>query len=164
MKRFLGVIFCFVLLCGCAGKSRAISPVVDGIAFCATVNFYNEVYECDTTIDNEGTMNLAVRVPDDLSGLKVSINENGITAEYLGLTYTPKTENLPLCGVAQTLYRIIGEMRDKVLVIRKDENCLFEGRIDDRAYTFCCAPSGLPLYIEIPDDSYRIEFSNIKIM
>ena len=163
MRRFFGVLFCFVLLCGCSGKSKSVTPVLDNITFKAGVTFYNEVYECDTAI-KDGTMNLTVRLPDDLSGLKFKIDKDGITAEYLGLTYTPKTDNMPLCGVAQNLYKIIDELKDKTLVIRKDENCFFEGRIDDRAYTFCCAPTGLPLYIEIPDDSYRIEFSNVKIV
>ncbi len=164
MKRFLGVIFCFVLLCGCSGKSKSVSPMLDGISFCAKINFYNEVYECDVKTEKDGTLNLAVKVPEDLSGLKFTVSGEGVTAEYLGLTYTPKNEKMPLCGVVQTLYGILENTRGATLVIRKNENCIFEGRLYNRAYILCCAPSGLPLYIEIPDNSYRIEFSNVKII
>ncbi len=109
-------------------------------------------------------MHLTVVKPDDISGMRLKIGDSGITAEYMGITYTPKSENLPFCGVADTLYGIVGQMRDKTLVIQRDENCFFEGRIDGRAYTFCCAPSGLPLYVEIPDSSYRMEFMNVKLL
>lgn len=165
MKRFLCALFCLVLLCGCSGSIKTVTPVLSGISFTAKVSFYNEYYECETVIDTDGAMRISVLSPADISGMRLIFSNDSVTAEYMGLTYTPKTESLPVGSVAQTFYGIIKDLSAKETIpIKANENCIYEGRINERAYSFCFAPSGLPLYIEIPDNSFRIDFSGVKIL
>lgn len=164
MRRFFCFLLCLFMLCGCSAATETVTPVLEGISFTAKINYYNEYYECDTELSENGSMRLTVRQPDDISGMRLIFDGKSITAEYMGLTYTPHTDALPVGGVAQLLYGIIGDMKSQSKIPAKDNrNCVFDGRIDEQAYSFCCSPSGLPLYIEIPDGSFRIEFSNVSI-
>ena len=96
MKRFLCALFCLVLLCGCSGSSKTVTPVLSGISFTAKVSFYNEYYECETVIDTDGAMRISVLSPADISGMRLIFSNDSVTAEYMGLTYTHK--NLYIYG------------------------------------------------------------------
>lgn len=164
LKKIIAVFLIILSLCSCSGSEKKVSPILSSIAFTARINYYNEHYILNCDIDKEGVTSLCIVEPSDISGMKLIFSDSGVTAEYMGLSYTPKTERLPVLGVAEIIYRIIsGINKDTALKLSEGENCVLEGRIDDRAYSFYFSPSGLPLFIEIPDNSFKIEFSDVYI-
>ena len=54
MRKILCLILPILFLCSCATKSKSIKPVTRGIKFNAQISYYNEQYECDTTISPNG--------------------------------------------------------------------------------------------------------------
>ena len=67
--------------------------------------------------------------------------------------------------VVQTLYDIISEVeKTDSPPIKDSENCMLAGRYNNTYFKFYFSPSGLPLSVLIPDDSFEIQFNNLTIM
>ncbi len=164
MKKVVFIILCVIFMSSCNSGEKFITPILSGISFTAEIDYYNEYFACDVTIDQDKTMKLTVTQPQDISGMKLIFSGDKVTAEYMGITYTPHTDTLPVGGVAQTLYSIIRQLDDDTVLETQDgKNCIFKGRIDDRAFSFSFTPSGLPLCIDIPDQSFSIKFSKVEV-
>ena len=153
----------FVILCGCSGKGE-LSPILRGISFEADISYYNEKYVCDTIIDKDGNLTMNFKYPQDISDLKIFFNDGKAKIEYMGLTYTPD-DRMPAGSVAQTLYDIISDVeKTDSTPIKDSENCMLDGRYNNTYFKFYFSPSGLPLSVLIPDDSFEIQFNNLTII
>lgn len=152
-----------MLLCACSGE-RQVTPVTRGISFTAVIRYYNESYECEVEVDDECCAVVKLTEPADLSGLKFICKGESLTAEYLGLSYTPDVESMPSGAVVKTVYGILRDCSaDNASAEEEDGNYSFHGKVDDCAYTVMLAPSGLPLSAQIPDESYTVEFKNVTV-
>ena len=160
MKRILSLVFMLVLLCGCGEKT--VTPVTRQISFTAKITYYNEQFVCDTKVDKNGVTEMTVKSPDSLKGLCFTVSKDKTVAEFLGLTYTPQTEEMPYFIVTRTLFELLDTVSGKKGKC-EEENCVISGKVGERPFDLTLAPTGLPICAEIPDDSFTVEFCNMTV-
>ena len=163
-KAVISVLMLIVFLCGCGGKNKSAIPVTKGVSFIADVTYYNECYTCDVAVDEKGIMTATVTSPEELSGVKLKFDGENVTAEYLGLTYTLKTDTMPLGNVALSIYNVFTHIAENGLTAEQDEsNCIIENEIEGEKYEFVFAPSGLPLELKMPQKELKVIFNNVTV-
>lgn len=160
------VLICMILLpvflCGCASTKTAV-PILDGIGFTAEVAFYNENYKCNVDI-NGNIIDLTVTSPEELKGLILHYSDNGLTAEYLGITYTPDDFDMTIGGVSSLMSGIINDVRGEDCNMDYDNgNCIITDKYMDFKYEFVFSPSGLPISLSVPNKSFEAVFKNVTI-
>ena len=161
--RLLCIMFLPLLITGCSTKNEII-PVLTKISFTAQIDYYNENYSCNTNIDDNGVMTVEVISPESIEGMLITFTDSEISAQYKGITYTPKTESMPIGSVTQLMYDIFDDVSKTVETVSAgEENCVIKGKADGREYSFTFSPAGLPLVLEIPNDSFKITFENVTI-
>lgn len=165
MKRaVISFLILIIFLCGCGGKNKTTVPVTKGVSFTADVTYYNECYTCDVAVDEKGIMSATVTSPQELSGVKLMFDGENVTAEYLGLTYTLKTDTMPLGNVALSIYNVFAHIAENGLTAEQHEsNCIIENEIGGEKYEFIFAPSGLPLELKMPQKELKVIFNNVTL-
>ncbi len=158
MKRLIVLPFIILLLCGCSNH-KTTTVILNNISFTAKINYDKQEYTCDTTID-EGGIKLIVSEPEQIEGLTLNINKNGITSEFKGISYTPDLNSLPEGAVAQVLFNVLNDVNNKQ-ALKDNQNSKITGKVDDYKYDFYFSPSGLPLFLEIRDLNITVEFNNV---
>jgi hypothetical protein len=152
-----------VFLCACSEK-KEIKPKIKNISFVAKITYYNEKYSLNTIFDSEGNMKASVLEPDDYKDLSFEFKDNKVTAEYLGLTYTPQKGNLAVNNVAGIIYSAFNDTaKISELTVKNGENCKTEGEIEGKKYILSFSPAGLPLSLELPKDGYKAEFNELTL-
>lgn len=159
-KRYICVCLIIFLLCSCGGGN--VVPVTRQISFTAAVDYGGERFVCDTSIDKDAVMRLEVSEPESLRGLKFTIDGERVTAEMMGLEYTPDTGKMPFGAVSLRLYGIFSGCAPGGLS-ENGGNCSFTGRLPDSKYTMIFSPAGLPLSVSLEDGSFSAEFSNVTV-
>ena len=163
-KAVISVLMLIVFLCGCGGKNKSAIPVTKGVSFIADVTYYTECYTCEVAVDEKGIMTATVTSPEELSGVKLKFDGENVTAEYLGLTYTLKTDTMPLGNVALSIYTVFTHIAENGLTAEQDEsNCIIENEIEGEKYEFIFAPSGLPLELKMPQKELKVIFNNVTV-
>lgn len=165
MKKTLAVIFIIVIvLCGCSEKKK-ITPKLNNISFVAEITHYNEKITLETSFDSEGNMNAIVLKPEDFKSLEFNFKDDKVTAQFLGLTYTPKTGNLSVNHAARIIYDAFcdAEKHSKI-TIKKGENCEIKGETEGRQYVLKFSPAGLPLSLELKNDGYKAVFNELRVL
>ena len=162
--RLLCIAFISLLLIGCNAK-KDILPILTKLQFTAQIDHYNENYSCFTEIDSHGDMTVEVITPEEINGMLLTFTDDGVNAQYKGITYTPKIDAMPVGNVAQIMYDIFDDIsNEKAMASVNENNCEISGRISDKKYFFTFSPTGLPLTLEIPDDSFKITFKGVTII
>ncbi|MBE6769856.1 MAG: hypothetical protein E7548_03775 [Ruminococcaceae bacterium] len=165
MKRILSLVFSLVFLCGCAAKATNVKPVLSGITFEARLSFYNEVFCCSGAVSKEGELTLRVNEPQTIKGMKITVKKDHLSAEFKGLTYTPKTEKLPFANVAQVLYSVLSDALYRNPQVKVQDNKFFiESAENDKYYKIILTEAGFPVSMEIPSAALTAEFSNVSIL
>lgn len=165
MKRILSLVFSLVFLCGCAAKATNVKPVLSGITFEARLSFYNEVFCCSGAVSKEGELTLRVNEPQTIKGMKLTVKKDHLSAEFKGLTYSPKTEQLPAANVAQVLYSVLSDALYRNPQVKVQDNKFFiESAENDKYYKIILTESGFPISMEIPSAALTAEFSNVSII
>lgn len=150
MKRILCFALLVVFLCGCQGKQPT-ELIGKGLSFGVDLTYYNEEFKCDGTVSQDGVMILCVREPEDLNGLTFTYRGKDVTAEYMGLTYTPDCGKMPVGCAASLLYHLFGQVGTSEELPQQNEGQLYlEGKADGYWYRFFFSPVGLPLSFEVP--------------
>lgn len=163
-KAIISVLIIVSFLCGCGKSTKTATPVTKGISFTADVTYYNENYTCDVDVNEEGIMTAEVTYPEELKGVSLTFDGENVTAEYLGLTYTLKTDTMPLGNVALSIYKVFCDVTNNGLSAEyTEENCLIENTVDGEKYEFTFSPSGLPLELKIPSKEFKVVFNNVTI-
>ncbi len=160
MKRIICVITVLILLCGCGGKE--FSPVTRQISFKFQAEYYNEQFTAEAQIDKDGVMTMSLIKPETMAGLEFTLDGKETQARLMGLTYTPDTENLPSAIVARGIYEVLMNAQDKKFKQTK-ENAEIKGKAGDKNYTLTVSAGGFPLNAKIPDDSFKVVFSDMTV-
>ena len=105
MKRLFIPLILVLCLASCSVKER-IEPRLHGISFSAEISYYNEVYSCDCSINSEKELLAEIKLPKTLEGFTLTVSNNGVTAEFLGIKYTPTDGNMPFSGLLKQVYDI----------------------------------------------------------
>lgn len=165
MKKAFAVILILVLsLCACSEKEE-IKPKTKNISFVAKITYYNEKYSFQTSVDSKGNMRATVSEPEDFKSLAFEFKGDKVTAQYLGLTYTPQTGNLAVNHAAKIIYDAFCDAaQHSEITVKKGENCEIEGKLDGKEYILTFSPAGLPLSLELPKDGYKAEFNKLTVL
>ncbi len=149
-----------LLMCGCTAQKQ-VSPVIDNISFTADITYVEQNYVCDATI-LDSTLNLCVIEPENIKGLSLKIDKNGVTAEFKGIEHAMDVNSLPQNAVIQILFKILNDITDKTIDVSR-ENCEITGNIDGNKYLFVFSPSGLPISLKIDNLDIEIKFNNVTL-
>ena len=163
MKRVVCLILLVLTLASCK-DSEKIEPKLNDISFRAEISYYNEKYSADCTIDKENVLRAVIKIPETLEGFALTVSEKGITAEYLGIKYTPTDSNMPFAGVLEQTYDRLLEVTKSGTVKREDNTYkITVGEGADKA-VLSITEGGLPILLEIPDERFFVEFYNVTIL
>lgn len=149
-----------MILCGCAKKT--VTPVIDNIRFNAHISYYNEQYVCDVRTYTGGNFDITVTEPEILKGLMFNYRDDGITANYNGIEYTPNEDNAYFMGVSDYISEIWHDLQQKTATETSD-GFVIEGEADDFVYTVYFSGSGLPLKAVV-NNTITIEIYDAEIV
>ena len=161
MKKTLVVVFILVIvLCGCSEKKK-ITPKVNNISFVAEITYYNEKITLKTSFDAKGNMKATVLKPEDFKSLEFDFKDDKVTAQFLGLTYTPQTGNLSVNHAAKIIYDAFRDAeKHSEITIKNGENCQIKGE----SYVLEFSPAGLPLSLELKNNGYKAIFNELRVL
>lgn len=149
-----------LLLTGCNQLAKNITPHTRGITFNADISYYNENYECEVEIEQNGDTIISLTAPQDLKGLSFSYKGDQVLITYNGLEY--KCDDFsPENSVADFIYSVFQcETND---VIKNDDNLYIEGKTQSQSYKLFIGATGLPLKITTVSGGYEIIIKNATI-
>lgn len=108
MKKFLSLIVCIVLLCGCAPKT--VTAKTENLSFTALFNVGGTDYECNCDLNENGDLSAEIIKPENIKGLKYIYSSNESEIEYLGIKYTlPKSS--AYLAVTDKLSNILADLK-----------------------------------------------------
>ena len=162
MKRvFIPIVLCLCLVS--CGIKQGVSPRLSGISFSAEIFYYNETYRCDCSINAENELLAVIKIPETLEGFTLTVSSGGVTAEYLGIKYTPTDGNMPFSGLLKQVYDRLMLVSDSGVAEKRDKTYILSlGEGADRAELHL-AESGLPILLRLPDERFYVEFYNVTI-
>lgn len=162
MKKLFCIVIMLITLCGCGNENR-ITPILREIEFDASVDCDGEKFAYTAEICDDGSMSAYFTDPTELSGMTIKLEDENITAEYMGLSYEAKLSAFPQGNIVKTVYDVFHNSEKGECFADDGENCRAEGNVSGEKYLFYLAPSGLPLSLEFPDREVKIIFNNVKI-
>ena len=135
-----------------------------GISFKGELVYYNENYSCECSVSQDGVLTAKIIEPEILSGFVLTVTKDKITADYLGIYYTPTTNNMPFSGAIDSFYKALQEccLEDKRATLSGEEYIL-KGDVGDLDYTLYLSPTGLPQKLLLPDERFSVNFYNVTI-
>lgn len=151
MKRLLYFLILFslmVLNTGCK-KSSEVTAVTSGLSFKAEIISDKNITECNVTIAKNGSTEITVTKPKEISGLTISYNGSR-TFSYNGLT-DKFDGNLPIQSDTDLLYDIFSDA-EKGEVKKQNDTYFIKGKIDKTSYTMTLGGSGIPIKITTNTD------------
>lgn len=163
MKKICAVLILVVLLCSCSGKN-AVEPKLKGISFVAEISYYNEIYSCECTMSNEGSLSAKVTLPETLEGFTLKVDSNGVTAEYLGITYTPTDGNMPFFGIIEEFYQGLCEAEKAGVAKKTDDGYKITCGEGAEQKVLKITEAGLPITLLMPDERFYAEFYSVTIL
>lgn len=163
MKKILSLMLILLTLTACSGKTE-VTPCLTGIEFNADITYYNENYKGECSVKEDGTLKFTVTEPESISGYTVTLSQNGMTAEFLGLTFVPNENNMPFSGVAGDFYeKYMSAVRGEYKPSKKGDAYIIEGGNNSEAFTLYISPTGLPQKITLPDERFTVYFYNCSV-
>ena len=163
MKKIICLVIPLILLCSC-GKKSEVKPLLAGISFDAEIVYYNENYACQCDISAEGVLTAKITEPEILKDFTLRVSKDGITADYLGITYTPTEGNMPFSGVVDSFYKAIGKcIEEEIAATLSNNEYTVKGDFEDLGYTLYISPTGLPQKLLLPDERFSVNFYNVSI-
>lgn len=160
MKKILCSLFLVLTLCACTTKTEKITPVTKGITFFAEITYYNETYECNTEIKQNGDTTVTFSYPQDLSPLTIAYQGGEVTANYDGLEYSYSADGMPHYSVSDVIYDVFSQNFDTVF--EEDDNYYVEYRKDGNDVRLYIGSSGLPIKIE--SNFFTVTIKNATII
>lgn len=150
-----------LFLSGCRQKC-SVTPLVRGISFSCTVKYYNECYEGDVSVAENGDTDIKITSPEGLTGLILHFKGDGAAAEYSGLNYKYNISEMPE-GMAFTyLYEILRNAENGEVSLENDKY-FTESKSGSRTYRLYLGATGLPISVEDLHGGFSAEFGNVTL-
>lgn len=164
MKKISLLLFVFMFslfLSGCRQKCN-VTPLVRGISFSCTVKYYNECYEGDVSVAENGDTDIKITSPEGLSGLILHFKGDSAAAEYSGLDYKYNISEMPE-GMAFTyLYEILRAAENGEVSLENDKY-FTENKNGSRVCRLYLGATGLPISAEETSVGFSAEFKNAAL-
>ncbi len=163
MKKLICLVIPLILLCSC-GKKSEVKPILTGLSFKGEIVYFNENYSCECIISEDGVLSAKIIEPEILNGFVLTVSKDKITADYLGISYTPTTNNMPFSGAIDSFYKALEDcgLGERAATLSGDEYTL-KGDLGDLGYTLYVSPTGLPQKLLLPDERFSVNFYNVTI-
>lgn len=160
MKKAICVFMIVLCLCSCSkGETE---PELLGITFTAQLQFYNEAYVFEGKLLEDATLEMLLKEPEELKDLKLTVNDNGIKAEYKGLIYEANEATMPFSRVVQNFYSpLIAIANDKTL--KADQNGEINGEFGGEKCSLLVSPTGLPQKFKLKSKQLELNFYSISV-
>ena len=139
MKKIISVLlFSVLFLCACGGEKINITPVTRCISFTAELTYYNECYEANVTVANNGETDMEIISPDTIKGLAFHFSGDEVTAKYAGLEYKADFKSLPEGVCCARLYEILEDTfnEDTTVTLEGDSYYIMRDS-EDISYKLC---------------------------
>lgn len=160
MKKLVFIFIMLISLCSC--KDTQIEPKLTQISFTAELSYFNEVYSFDGQILKDKTLKITMKEPEGLKDLNLTVNSDGITAEYMGLTYIANEATMPFSRIIAETYTPLVALAGEESVTA-DKNGEISGKADEIEYKLTVSPTGLPQKLELDSRHITVKFYNISI-
>lgn len=161
MKRLFVLPLIVLTLCGCS-KIETATPILKNISFIAEIHYQELDFVASSNITNDA-LNLTVMEPKNIEDLLLTIDKNGITAKFKGISHNCDADSMPQSAAARILYDIFLDISGNKEIVSKDDNCVINGRVDEYKYIFTFAPSGLPINLEVDELDLYVNFKNVTV-
>lgn len=164
MKKTSLLLFIFMFslfLSGCRQKC-SVTPLVRGISFSCAVKYYNECYEGDVSVAENGDTDIKITSPEGLSGLILHFKGDSAAAEYSGLNYKYNISEMPE-GMAFTyLYEMLRTAENGEVSL-EDDKYFTENKNGAHKYRLYLGATGLPISAEDLRSGFSAEFGNVTL-
>lgn len=164
MKKLFPIQFILIIslfLSGCRQKC-AVTPLVRGISFTCTVQYYNELYEGAVSVAKNGDTDIEITSPEGLAGLKLHFKGDALTAEYSGLNYNASLSEMPEGMAFTCLYEILRDTKGGEVSLENDKY-FTESKSGSRRYRLYLGATGLPISAEEPSSGFSAEFKKASV-
>ena len=161
MKKLIPLFTLLLFITSC-GKAD-VTPQLTNIGFSADICYYNENYKGDCTVSEDGAFKITLTEPESLAGYTVTVEKDKITAEYLGLSFTPTKNNMPQSSVMTEFYEKYTAAA-QIPPEKKGDNLIIKGGDGIGAYTLYISPTGLPQKMTLPDERFTVYFYNATVL
>lgn len=163
MKRALSLFLLVLTLTSCSQKEK-IEPKLSNISFVAEISYYNENYSADCTISNEGVLTAVIKIPKTLEGFTLTVSNDGVEAEYLGIKYRPTDGNMPFASVIKQVYDRLNLVRVSGDTKKEDKEYIRSIGEGAEKTSLHLTEAGYPILLRLPDERFFIEFYNVTIL
>ena len=164
MKKIISLVLILLTLTACRGD-KEVTPRLLGISFDAEITYFNENYKGECVLSSDGVLTCRISEPDMLSGYTLTLSKEGMTAEYLGISYTPNESNMAFSGVIGEFYSKLNQIISSAQTAQqKDDTYVIKGGEDADAYTQYISSTGLPQSLRLPDDRFTVYFYNTTVL
>ena len=166
MKKIISVLlFSVLFLCACGGEKINITPVTRCISFTAELTYYNECYEANVTVANNGETDMEIISPDTIKGLAFHFSGDEVTAKYAGLEYKADFKSLPEGVCCARLYEILEDTfnEDTTVTLEGDSYYIMRDS-EDISYKLCLGATGLPISADVKSTGFTVNFKNVTIL
>lgn len=159
------LIIIFTAFTGCSGKKNDITPVTENITFTAELTYYNECYEGNASLSQDGSMHIELLSPEELKGLSFDFDGEQVTAEFSGLKYNYTSAQMPEGAVCTYLYDIFSDIRkgNKTVISDKSGYYIY-GNIGKSKYKLLLGATGLPISVDSEASGFSAVFKNVTVI
>ncbi len=161
MKKIISLVLVLLMLTACSKKTA--EPQLCGISFTADVTYYNENYKGECYFSEDKVLTFKINEPEIIAGYTVTVSAEGITAEYLGLTFTPNDGNMPFSSAVAQFYEKLCAAASAEEAKERGGEFKISGGKDADSYTLYISETGLPQKILIPDERFVVYFYNATL-
>lgn len=152
----------FILLCGCNSK-KSVTPVLNNISFTAAFNCDDSEFECNADL-SDNVLTVKVTKPETIKDFTLIYKNGAVTAEYIGITYTPKSYNMPQTAFAQIFYDAVNKINsDGITAECVDENAVINNKINGYDFSMIISPTGFPISFTVESLGLKAVFSNVVV-
>lgn len=162
MKKIISLVLILLTLTACSKKTA--EPRLCGITFTADVTYYNENYKGECHFSEDKVLTFKITEPEIIAGYTVTVTEDGMTAEYLGLTFTPTDGNMPFSSAIAIFYEKLSAAVASGEAKEKGGEFKISGGKDADSYTLYISETGLPQKILLPDERFVVYFYNATVL
>ncbi len=163
MKRIvcLLVIAVLALFSGCNGKSSGVTAVTTELKFTAKATDDDITRLYDVYIQKNKTAEITVR-ESNAEPLKIKINPNGVTLEYMELKKDIPLNAMPYGSFIDIIYSTLCDVKTEAYLKYSDKQYYIEGDTENGySYKIFYGATGLPFCIKETKQNITINLKNV---